>query len=117
MIRTWVKHVHQLECFWMNSSMDNQTADNELEPKTNTTAEIPKHLQKPRLRRWEASEYMVLAHGLTIAPATLAKLASIGGGPGFHRVGRIPLYPRDELDRWATEKLGRMVRSTSDTTQ
>ena len=60
-------------------------------------------------RRWEASEYMEFAHGFTIA-----KLASIGGGPGFHRVGRMPLYPRDELDRWATEKLGRVVRSTSE---
>jgi hypothetical protein len=80
----------------------------------NSAPELPKHLQKPRLRRWEASEYMAFAHGLTIAPATLAKLASIGGGPGFHRVGRIPLYPRDELDRWATEKLGRMLMSTSE---
>jgi hypothetical protein len=79
--------------------------------------DIPKHLQKPRLRRWEVSEYMELMHGLTIAPVTLAKLASIGGGPGFHRVGRIPLYPRDELDRWAVNKLGRVVRSTSDTTR
>lgn len=79
--------------------------------------ELPKHLQKPRLRRWEASEYMEFAHGFTVAPATLAKLASIGGGPGFHRVGRIPLYPRDELDRWVTEKLGSMVMSTSEADQ
>ena len=81
----------------------NQIAEFEQELKANSTVNMPKHLQKPRLRRWEASEYMELAHGLTVAPATLAKLASIGGGPGFHRVGRIPLYPRDELDRWAKE--------------
>ena len=92
----------------------NQISKSELEPKANTGPDLPKHLQKPRLRRWEASEYMELAHGLTVAPATLAKLASVGGGPGFHRVGRIPLYPRDELDRWATEKLGCMVMSTSE---
>ena len=80
----------------------------------NSAIELPRHLQKPRLRRWEASEYMAFVHGFTVAPATLAKLASVGGGPGFHRVGRIPLYPRDELDRWATERLGRMVMSTSE---
>ena len=89
----------------------------DLDSNASTTINMPKHLLKPRLRRWEASEYMAFMHGLTVAPATLAKLASIGGGPGFHRVGRIPLYPRDELDRWATEKLGRVVKSTSDTTQ
>lgn len=100
----------------MNSLTKNQTSDTELEPKATAVAEIPKHLQKPRLRRWEASEYMEFVHGLTMAPATLAKLASIGGGPGFHRVGRTPLYPRDELDRWATERLGRVVRSTSEVT-
>jgi hypothetical protein len=92
----------------------NQTQETELEPRAKSTIEMPEHLRKPRLRRWEASEYMAFMHGLTIAPATLAKLASVGGGPGFHRVGRIPLYPRDELDRWATEKLGNMVRNTSD---
>jgi hypothetical protein len=93
-----------------------RNSETELDIGGNSTSELPKHLKKPRLRRWEASEYMASAHGLTIAPATLAKLASIGGRPGFHRVGRIPLYPRDELDRWATKKLGRMVRSTSEAT-
>ena len=95
----------------------NHIAEFEQELKANWTVNMPKHLQKPRLRRWEASEYMELAHGLTVAPATLAKLASIGGGPGFHRVGRIPLYPRDELDHWAKARLGRMVMSTSETGQ
>jgi hypothetical protein len=94
-----------------------QPSETELEPRANSTIAMPKHLQKPRFRRWEASEYMELMHGLAIAPATLAKLASVGGGPGFHRVGRIPLYPRDELDCWATAKLGRVVRSTSEDTR
>jgi hypothetical protein len=82
-----------------------------------SSGDIPRRLQKPRLRRWEASEYIELVHGLTIAAATLAKLASVGGGPGFHRVGRVPLYPRDELDRWAVERLGRIVRNTSEAKQ
>lgn len=72
------------------------------------------HLTRPRLRRWEASEYLTAKHGVRIAPATLAKLASTGGGPAFNRAGRIPLYPTDELDRWAQERIGRLVRSTSE---
>jgi hypothetical protein len=89
----------------------------EQDTERNSAIELPKHLQKPRLRRWEASEYLEFAHGFTVAPATLAKLASVGGGPGFHRVGRIPLYPRDELNRWAAAKLGRIVMSTSEAGQ
>lgn len=75
---------------------------------------LPIHLRKPRLRRWEAAEYLERQHGLTVAIATLAKLASIGGGPSFHKAMRTPLYPTEELDRWATERLGGLRRSTSD---
>lgn len=76
---------------------------------------LPSHLRKPRLNRNEASEYLLLAHGLRAAPATLAKYASVGGGPLYHPSNRSPLYPREELDRWAAERLGPLVRSTSDT--
>jgi hypothetical protein len=69
---------------------------------------------KPRLRRSEASTYLEHKHGLAVAPATLAKLACIGGGPAFHKAGRTPLYPREELDRWAVERLGRLLRNTSE---
>jgi hypothetical protein len=75
---------------------------------------LPAALSKPRLRRWEASDYLAAEHGIPCAPATLAKLACIGGGPAFYKAGRTPLYPRDELDRWAGERLGRLVRSTSE---
>jgi len=75
--------------------------------------QLPPPLHKPRLRRWEAAEYLALVHGLQVAPATLAKYASVGGGPGFHRVSRMPLYPKDELDRWARQRLGPVVSSTS----
>ncbi len=64
----------------------------------------------PRLRRWEASAYLENVHGLRVAPATLAKLASIGGGPGFHKDHRVPLYSVEELDRWAKERLGPLLR-------
>jgi hypothetical protein len=75
---------------------------------------LPPHLRKPRLRRWEASEYLDVVYGITVAPATLAKLACVGGGPRFNKAVRTPLYPREELDAWAAERLGKLKRSTSD---
>jgi len=77
---------------------------------------LPPALRKPRLRRWEAADYLRIAHGIEVAPATLAKWASVGGGPGFQRVNRTPLYPVAELDAWATAKLGSTIRSTSEGT-
>jgi hypothetical protein len=75
---------------------------------------LPPHLRKPRLRRWEASEYLELVHGLKVATATLAKYATTGGGPGYHKSVRTPLYPVTELDRWASERLGALVHSSSE---
>jgi hypothetical protein len=66
------------------------------------------------LRRKAASDYLRETHGLDRAVNTLAKLASIGGGPLFHRAGRIPLYARADLDAWALAVIGKPVRSTSE---
>lgn len=73
----------------------------------------PPFADKPRLRRWEAAQYLMRQHGIGIAPSTLAKYATVGGGPRFQKAGRIPLYPVDELNLWAAEKLGAVVGSTS----
>jgi hypothetical protein len=70
---------------------------------------LPPALRKPRLRRWEAAEYLKLVHGVEVAPATLAKYASVGGGPGYQKSLRTPLYPREELDNWAAERLGGVI--------
>jgi hypothetical protein len=67
---------------------------------------LPARFNKPRLRRTEVPEYLLLKHGLPIAVATLAKLASVGGGPPFDRMNRTPLYRVDLLDQWAQAKLG-----------
>lgn len=75
---------------------------------------LPPELRRPNLRRVEAARYLELRHGVRVAVATLAKLAVLGGGPGFHKMGRVPLYPAEELDRWAAERLGSLVRSTSE---
>ncbi len=76
---------------------------------------LPPRLRKGKYHRVEASEYLLLVHGLSYRPGTLAKMACNGTGPRFHRAVRTPLYPRTELDRWAEERLGRLMRSTRET--
>ena len=74
---------------------------------------FPPELRKPRLRRWEVPAYLRLVHGIEVAPATLAKWATIGGGPPFQKCLRTPLYPTPELDTWALARLGTLRTSTS----
>jgi hypothetical protein len=66
------------------------------------------------LRRRAAAKYLQEHWGLPCAEKTLAKLASIGGGPCFYRYNRIPLYRVEDLDTYAEAKLGKAVRSTSE---
>jgi len=67
-----------------------------------------------KMRRADAARYIREAHGIPCAPATLAKYACIGGGPAFRKAGKFPIYSRDDLDAWAHQRLGELVRSTSD---
>lgn len=64
------------------------------------------------LSRKEASTFLS-ALGLFIAPSTLAKLASVGGGPVFRRFGRQVKYLPSELIAWAEGRLSGPVQSTS----
>lgn len=68
---------------------------------------------KPRLRRDEACTYLELAHGITYAVASLARMACHGGGPRYSKVNRTPLYAKTDLDAWAAEKLGEPINNTS----
>jgi hypothetical protein len=70
-----------------------------------------------RMRRTLASEYLLEVHGVSLSPATLAKLAVTGGGPSFRKDGPFPLYERQELDTFATARLGPLRASTSDLTE
>jgi hypothetical protein len=67
-----------------------------------------------RLRRTEASNYLREKYGISRKPTTLAKLATMGGGPRFQRANRVPLYPEPELDRWAEGLMSPLMSSTSD---
>jgi hypothetical protein len=61
--------------------------------------------QHVRLRREEASEYLKSVHGIVRKISTLSKYASVGGGPKFEYVGRVPTYRPAELDAWARSLL------------
>ncbi len=67
-----------------------------------------------RLRREEACVYLRENHGIRRTPATLAKYATLGGGPSFRKDGRFPIYDVSELDRWAASIISEPRASTSD---
>jgi len=69
------------------------------------------------MRRKMASEYLFEIHGIKLSPATLAKLAVIGGGPLFQYDGRFPNYTPVGLDGFAIARLGPERTSTSDDRQ
>jgi hypothetical protein len=67
-----------------------------------------------RMRRKVASEYLLEVHGVSLSPATLAKLAVTGGSPPFWKDGPFPIYGRPELDEFAAARLGPLRTSTSE---
>jgi hypothetical protein len=66
------------------------------------------------LARAQASDYLFRKYGMRCKPSTLAKLATVGGGPVFQRIGRFPAYTPENLDRYAESRLSKEVRSTSE---
>ena len=68
----------------------------------------------PNMRRADAARYLRDVHGIPIAAATLAKwFVTRSDGPPAYKAGRVPLYPRAELDAWAARRLGPLRSSTS----
>jgi hypothetical protein len=65
-------------------------------------------------RRREAAAYVREKHNVPCTEATLATLATRGGGPCFRRFGKIPIYPEEGLDSWVEARMGAPVRSTSE---
>jgi hypothetical protein len=65
------------------------------------------------LRRAAAAEYLKKTYGFGAAQ-TLAKGVVTGDTPEFHKAGRIVLYTRESLDKWALAKIGGPRRSTSE---
>ena len=67
-----------------------------------------------RMRRKVASDYLFEVHGVSLSPATLAKLAVVGGGPKYWKDGPFPIYAPCVLDEFAVARLGTLRSSTSD---
>lgn len=65
------------------------------------------------LRRNQAADYLQSMYG-AYTTQTLAKLACVGGGPVFHKMGRMVLYKTDDLDSWAAGKMSAPVSSTAE---
>lgn len=55
--------------------------------------------------RKEASRYLADRFGVSVAPQTLAKYASIGGGPYFEKFNRDAIYTDLDLAVWVRSKL------------
>lgn len=68
---------------------------------------------KKYLLRKEAAEY-IQRLGLPIRYRTLAKYASIGGGPEMRRFGRRVCYEPAKLLEWVESRLSPSGRSTSE---
>lgn len=66
-----------------------------------------------RLRRSEAADYLRSKYRIG-TQAYLNRLASIGGGPKFERIGHLCLYRREDLDHWAFNRPdGRSSRASN----
>lgn len=65
------------------------------------------------LRRKEAAIYLQKRYG-AYTVQTLAKLACVGGGPPFRKLGPFPLYTEAELDLWAEAKMTGRLAHTSE---
>ena len=92
--------------------MSNSNAINANGRKSKGKAKKAKKVQ--RLRRHGASTYLLEVWGISRTKTTLAKLATLGGGPLIEYDGRIPLYTPPNLDKWAREQLSPPVRSTAE---
>src|SRR4029077_15267102 len=66
------------------------------------------------MRRADAARYIRDTYGIPCVATTLAKYACIGNSPAFRKAGKFPIYSRDDLEAWANQRLGKLVRSTSE---
>lgn len=67
------------------------------------------------LRRKEAAEYLQDKLG-AYTVETLAKLACVGGGPRFVKVGPYPLYRPEDLDGWIVSRMSKPVAHNGELT-
>ena len=63
-------------------------------------------------RRAEAARFLQ-AHGLRTTPASLATMATRGGGPPYFKIGKLCQYPTAELELWVSRRCTDLFDSTS----
>ena len=51
-----------------------------------------------------ASAHLLKKWGVSYTASTLAKMATVDGGPPYRKVGRRVYYTVADLDRWLSEK-------------
>jgi hypothetical protein len=71
-------------------------------------------LQSKLLRRDEAARFVRETYSIPCSARTLAKFASIGGGPVYRYSGRFPIYDVADLAAWAKQKIGPRVNSATE---
>jgi len=63
-------------------------------------------MSQPKLyRRTDAAAYVREVHHVPCAETTLAKMATVGGGPEITYAGRWPLYSEQAIDAWVAAKM------------
>jgi hypothetical protein len=63
------------------------------------------NLRRKFMVRRRAAAYLLENYGFG-AERSLAKYASVGGGPVFRKAGRLAVYTQADLDAWALGKIG-----------
>ena len=63
-------------------------------------------MPSPYIRRADAAAY-IREQGLPCTTATLAKYASLGGGPAYAKFGNAVVYTRADLDAWVESRMQR----------
>ena len=68
------------------------------------------------MRAPEAARYLKENYGLG-SKRSLDKLATVGGGPKFHKADRARIYTPEELDTYALARIGPAQSSTAENTR
>lgn len=75
---------------------------------------IAAHEDPDKLLTRDALAKKLTEYGYPVRPKTLATKATRGGGPPYQLFGRKPLYRWSDALNWATGRLSKPIRSTSE---
>lgn len=67
--------------------------------------QIPAAESEQLLSRADAAAYVQSRWGAKCSRSFLAKMACLGGGPRFVKIGRSAVYSRPDLDAWCRSRM------------